>query len=82
MLRKFAIGTAFLVCAIPAICSLIWILLFVYIGAVMFYHGNGDGFFELFTRENINTVCLAAAMTILSVSALIFMRFKRLRKSR
>lgn len=82
MLRKIVVTAAFVACAIPAFCSLLWILLFAYIGAVMLYQGNGDGFIELFTRENLNAMSAVVAVTVLVASTLAFMRWRRRRTSR
>lgn len=79
-MRKSALIALILASAVGIIGSGLWIMLYVYIGAVSLVHGEISSFFEDISREN-TPLFLLVAVVVLIVSAIIFMKSRRLLKS-
>lgn len=67
---------AIVVGALPALCSLLWFLLYVYLGASYLYHGDAGEFIEILTREPYVRWFFLAA-TIVFVAWLLALRTYR-----
>ena len=51
--------------ALPALCAMLWFLLYLYLGVFYVSHGDGQEFVEILTRENyVRWFFLAAAITL------------------
>ena len=49
--------------ALPALCSLLWFLLYLYLGASYVHYGDSEAFVEILTREEyVRWFFLAAAI--------------------
>ncbi len=79
-MRKTALTALTFASVVGIIGSASWVLLYVYIGAVSLVHGEISSFFEDISREN-TPLFLLVAMVVLIVSAIIFVKSRRLLKS-
>lgn len=79
-MRKFAIIFLLVVSALGIIVSAAWIALYAYIGFVSLVHGEILFFFKDISRENTPLLLFAAA-AVLIVSAIVFMKSRRVLKS-
>jgi len=53
--------------ALPALCSLSWFLLYLYLGAFYVHRGDSEAFVEILTREEyVRWVFLAAAIILIA----------------
>jgi len=52
--------------ALPALCALMWFLLYLYLGASYVLHGDSEAFVEILTREEyVRWIFLTAAIILL-----------------
>jgi hypothetical protein len=53
--------------ALPALCAMLWFLLYLYLGVFYIRHGDSQAFVEILTREEyVRWVFLAAAIILVA----------------
>ena len=68
--------------ALPALCSLLWFLLYLYLGAFYVHHGDSEAFVEILTREEYVKWFFLAAAIILAAWLLGLRTYRRRWKQR